>query len=81
MSIFDETPSPAPLSLKVGQVFTGFGVGCGFGLGVGRSAGFLRSLPLGAEVASAAGQLNHSLTGISYPLLSLVSEVGWLEGS
>lgn len=25
-----------PFSLKVGQVFTGFGVGCGLGIGVGR---------------------------------------------
>lgn len=25
-----------PFTLKVGQVFTGFGVGCGVGIGVGR---------------------------------------------
>jgi len=25
-----------PFSLKVGQVFTGFGIGCGVGIGVGR---------------------------------------------
>jgi hypothetical protein len=25
-----------PFTLKVGQVFTGFGVGCGIGIGVGR---------------------------------------------
>ena len=25
-----------PFTLKVGQVFTGFGVGCGLGIGVGR---------------------------------------------
>ena len=25
-----------PFALKVGQVFTGFGVGCGVGIGVGR---------------------------------------------
>lgn len=25
-----------PFSLKVGQVFTGFGIGCGIGIGVGR---------------------------------------------
>ena len=25
-----------PFSIKVGQVFTGFGVGCGLGIGVGR---------------------------------------------
>lgn len=25
-----------PFTLKVGQVFTGFGIGCGVGIGVGR---------------------------------------------
>lgn len=25
-----------PFTLKVGQVFTGFGIGCGIGIGVGR---------------------------------------------
>lgn len=25
-----------PFALKVGQVFTGFGIGCGIGIGVGR---------------------------------------------
>lgn len=25
-----------PFTLKVGQVFTGFGIGCGLGIGVGR---------------------------------------------
>lgn len=35
-----------PFTFKVGQVFTGFGVGCGVGIGVGRPINMGTSLPL-----------------------------------
>ncbi|MCO5592162.1 hypothetical protein L7F22_046158 [Adiantum nelumboides] len=39
-----------PFTLRVGQVFTGFGVGCGIGIGVGRSIN-LRAVPVLGSVA------------------------------
>lgn len=41
-----------PFSLKVGQVFTGFGIGCGIGIGVGRPI-YLGSIPMMQQVMSA----------------------------
>ncbi|CAI5480788.1 unnamed protein product [Closterium sp. Yama58-4] len=37
-----------PFVLRVGQVFTGFGVGCGVGIGVGRPVNLGRSTGMGA---------------------------------
>ena len=41
-----------PFALKVGQVFTGFGIGCGVGIGVGRplNLGIIPSLSLSLSV-------------------------------
>lgn len=41
-----------PFSLKVGQVFTGFGVGCGIGIGIGRPIYF------GERLVSIVNQTN-----------------------
>lgn len=35
-----------PFTLKVGQVFTGFGIGCGVGIGVGRPINLGTHIPL-----------------------------------
>lgn len=35
-----------PFTLKVGQVFTGFGIGCGVGIGVGRPINLGTHTPL-----------------------------------
>ena len=44
-----------PFTLKVGQIFTGFGVGCGVGIGVGRPINMGKfSLPLSSLAFSFA---------------------------
>ncbi|GAB4858093.1 hypothetical protein Ancab_015995 [Ancistrocladus abbreviatus] len=52
-----------PFTFKVGQVFTGFGVGCGLGIGVGRPLN-LGAIPVLNQVMSAASGATYAFSGI-----------------
>ncbi|CAI5953286.1 unnamed protein product, partial [Closterium sp. NIES-65] len=51
-----------PFALRVGQVFTGFGVGCGVGIGVGRPV----NLGKGTGVASGVGRIGLGRIGVGH---------------
>uniref|UniRef100_A0A7N0VGX7 Uncharacterized protein n=1 Tax=Kalanchoe fedtschenkoi TaxID=63787 RepID=A0A7N0VGX7_KALFE len=51
-----------PFAFKVGQVFTGFGVGCGVGIGVGRPIN-LGAIPMIGQVMSATRGAADALSG------------------
>ncbi|CAI5993506.1 unnamed protein product [Closterium sp. NIES-64] len=51
-----------PFALRVGQVFTGFGVGCGVGIGVGRPV----NLGKGTGVASGVGRIGLGPIGVGH---------------
>ncbi|MCL7037959.1 hypothetical protein MKW94_009987 [Papaver nudicaule] len=51
-----------PFALKVGQVFTGFGVGCGVGIGVGRPLN-LGAIPALQQVMSATRGATDAFSG------------------
>lgn len=53
-----------PFTLKVGQVFTGFGIGCGVGIGVGRPIN-LGALPMLNQVMSATRGATDAFSGVS----------------
>lgn len=53
-----------PFTLKVGQVFTGFGIGCGIGIGVGRPLN-LGAIPVLNQVMSATGGATHAFSGVA----------------
>ncbi|KAI5079510.1 hypothetical protein GOP47_0004989, partial [Adiantum capillus-veneris] len=61
-----------PFTLRVGQVFTGFGVGCGIGIGVGRAFN-LRSIPV---VGSVAGEAIGSFSSFKPHVDSLGKKLG-----
>lgn len=52
-----------PFTLKVGQVFTGFGVGCGLGIGVGRPLN-LGAIPVLNQVMVAARGASDVFSGV-----------------
>ncbi|KAJ7952573.1 Dynamin-like 120 kDa protein [Quillaja saponaria] len=52
-----------PFTLKVGQVFTGFGVGCGVGIGVGRPLN-LGAIPMLNQVMSATRGATDAFSGV-----------------
>ncbi|XP_043715286.1 uncharacterized protein LOC122663718 isoform X3 [Telopea speciosissima] len=52
-----------PFALKVGQVFTGFGIGCGIGIGVGRPLNF-GAIPALQQVMSATRGATDALSGV-----------------
>lgn len=52
-----------PFSLKVGQVFTGFGIGCGFGIGVGRPLN-LAGIPMLNQVMVATRGATNAFSGV-----------------
>lgn len=52
-----------PFTLKVGQVFTGFGVGCGLGIGVGRPIN-LGAIPVLNQVMVAARGASDVFSGV-----------------
>lgn len=60
-----------PFTLKVGQVFTGFGIGCGIGIGVGR--------PINLGTAHYHTRSLRMLYSISVKILSFncEDELGW----
>ncbi|XP_040987219.1 uncharacterized protein LOC121235065 isoform X1 [Juglans microcarpa x Juglans regia] len=53
-----------PFTFKVGQVFTGFGVGCGIGIGAGRPIN-LGALPMLGQVMSATRGATDAFSGVS----------------
>ncbi|KAH7514246.1 hypothetical protein FEM48_Zijuj11G0068400 [Ziziphus jujuba var. spinosa] len=53
-----------PFALKVGQVFTGFGIGCGVGIGVGRPIN-IGSIPVVNQVMSATRGATDAFAGVS----------------
>ncbi|PKA53320.1 DNA polymerase epsilon subunit 1 [Apostasia shenzhenica] len=64
-----------PFSLKVGQVFTGFGVGCGIGIGVGRPI-YFGAIPALLPVLSATRGATDALSGIGRHLNSSLIKLG-----
>lgn len=52
-----------PFTLKVGQVFTGFGIGCGIGIGVGRPLN-LGAIPMLNEVMVATRGATDAFSGV-----------------
>ncbi|KAL3817979.1 hypothetical protein ACJIZ3_003884 [Penstemon smallii] len=52
-----------PFTLKVGQVFTGFGIGCGVGIGVGRPLN-LGAIPVLNQVMSATRGATDAFSGV-----------------
>ncbi|CAA0825428.1 Unknown protein [Striga hermonthica] len=64
-----------PFSLKIGQVFTGFGVGCGVGVGVGRPLN-LGAIPVLGEVMIAARGATDAFSGVHRHVNSSLRKVG-----
>ncbi|GER34768.1 mitochondrial escape protein 2 [Striga asiatica] len=64
-----------PFSLKIGQVFTGFGVGCGVGIGVGRPLN-LGAIPVLSEVMIAARGATDAFSGVHRHVNSSLRKVG-----
>ncbi|XP_030502236.2 uncharacterized protein LOC115717411 isoform X1 [Cannabis sativa] len=64
-----------PFTLKVGQVFTGFGFGCGIGIGVGRPIN-LGSIPVLNEVMSAARGATYAFSGATRHVNDSFKKIG-----
>lgn len=64
-----------PFSLKVGQVFTGFGIGCGIGIGVGRPIN-LGAVPMLNQVMSAARGATDTFSGVGRHVNSSLRKLG-----
>ncbi|XP_071691043.1 uncharacterized protein [Rutidosis leptorrhynchoides] len=64
-----------PFTLKVGQVFTGFGVGCGLGIGVGRPLN-LGAIPVLNQVMVAARGASDVFSGVGRHVNSSLKMVG-----
>lgn len=64
-----------PFTFKVGQVFTGFGVGCGVGIGVGRPIN-MGALPMVGQVMSATRGATDAFSGVSRHVNDALRKVG-----
>ncbi|XP_023554183.1 uncharacterized protein LOC111811523 [Cucurbita pepo subsp. pepo] len=64
-----------PFTLKVGQIFTGFGVGCGVGIGVGRPIN-MGAIPVVNDVMSATRGATDAFSGISRHLNYSLRKLG-----
>ncbi|XP_009378405.2 uncharacterized protein LOC103966906 isoform X4 [Pyrus x bretschneideri] len=64
-----------PFTLKLGQVFTGFGVGCGVGIGVGRPIN-LGAIPALNQVMGATRGATDALSGVSRHVNNTLRKVG-----
>ncbi|KAI4315207.1 hypothetical protein L6164_028040 [Bauhinia variegata] len=64
-----------PFTLKVGQVFTGFGVGCGVGIGVGRPLN-LGAIPMLSQVMSATRGATDVFSGVGRHVNSSLRKLG-----
>ncbi|KAF7828471.1 hypothetical protein G2W53_019635 [Senna tora] len=64
-----------PFTLKVGQVFTGFGIGCGVGIGVGRPLN-LGAIPMLNQVMSATRGATDAFSGVSRHVNNSLRKLG-----
>lgn len=64
-----------PFSLKVFQVFTGFGVGCGVGIGVGRPI-YLGAIPVLQQVMSATRGATDAFSGVGRHVNGSLKKLG-----
>ncbi|XP_026662957.1 uncharacterized protein LOC103713605 isoform X2 [Phoenix dactylifera] len=64
-----------PFSLKVFQVFTGFGVGCGIGIGVGRPI-YLGAIPVLQQVMSATSGATDAFSGVGRHVNGSLKKLG-----
>ncbi|EOY24214.1 Dynamin-like 120 kDa protein, putative isoform 1 [Theobroma cacao] len=64
-----------PFTLKVGQVFTGFGIGCGIGIGVGRPIN-LGAIPMLGQVMSATRGATDAFSGVSRHVNGALRKLG-----
>ncbi|CAN0908375.1 hypothetical protein LINGRAHAP2_LOCUS25253 [Linum grandiflorum] len=64
-----------PFALKVGQVFTGFGIGCGVGIGHGRPIN-LGALPMANQLLSATRGATDAFSGVTRQVNSALMKVG-----
>ncbi|KAG6483857.1 hypothetical protein ZIOFF_060643 [Zingiber officinale] len=64
-----------PFSLKVAQVFTGFGIGCGVGIGVGRPI-YLGAIPAIQHVLTAARGATDAFSGVGRHINSSLRKLG-----
>ncbi|KAG8087238.1 hypothetical protein GUJ93_ZPchr0010g8128 [Zizania palustris] len=68
-------PMDNPFSVKVLQVFTGFGVGCGVGIGVGRPV-YLGAIPGLQQVMTATRGAMDAFSGVTRHVNSAVRKAG-----
>ncbi|XVF51834.1 hypothetical protein PTKIN_Ptkin04bG0216100 [Pterospermum kingtungense] len=64
-----------PFTLKVGQVFTGFGIGCGVGIGVGRPIN-MGAIPMLGQVMSATRGATDAFSGVSRHVNGALRKLG-----
>ncbi|XWS49157.1 hypothetical protein CRYUN_Cryun13aG0139600 [Craigia yunnanensis] len=64
-----------PFTLKVGQVFTGFGIGCGIGIGVGRPIN-IGAIPMLGQVMSATRGATDAFSGVSRHVNGALRKLG-----
>ncbi|XP_057978772.1 uncharacterized protein LOC131165098 [Malania oleifera] len=64
-----------PFALKVGQVFTGFGVGCGVGIGVGRPLN-VGAIPVLNQVMTATRGATDAFSGVGRHVNSSLRKLG-----
>ncbi|XP_057518611.1 uncharacterized protein LOC130799510 isoform X1 [Amaranthus tricolor] len=64
-----------PFTFKVGQVFTGFGIGCGLGIGVGRPLN-LGAIPMLNQVMTAASGATYAFSGIQRHVNNSLKKIG-----
>ncbi|XP_042390388.1 uncharacterized protein LOC121981750 [Zingiber officinale] len=65
-----------PFSLKVAQVFTGFGIGCGVGIGVGRPI-YLGAIPAVQQVLMSARGATDAFSGVGRHVNSSLMKLGF----
>ncbi|KAJ9707008.1 hypothetical protein PVL29_002128 [Vitis rotundifolia] len=64
-----------PFTLKVGQVFTGFGIGCGVGIGVGRPIN-MGAIPVVNQVMSATRGATDAFSGVGRHVNDTLRKLG-----
>ncbi|CBI29523.3 unnamed protein product, partial [Vitis vinifera] len=64
-----------PFTLKVGQVFTGFGIGCGVGIGVGRPIN-MGAIPVVNQVMGATRGATDAFSGVGRHVNDALRKLG-----
>ncbi|XVE57580.1 hypothetical protein DITRI_Ditri04bG0101400 [Diplodiscus trichospermus] len=64
-----------PFTLKVGQVFTGFGIGCGIGIGIGRPIN-IGAIPMLGQVMTATRGATDAFSGVSRHVNDALRKLG-----